>query len=168
MEHSRSDLRKLSAIVLTTGGWISGDLHLPAEQDACSFLDEERLLKMTDVLLEETGTLGQFYAVRTSAVALILAGDRSPGFQVPAPPADGRCVKVHLHVSAGDLQGEVDLPPGFRLTDFFQAADRWFVVRGCAVHSNFTPDPRPDGADRWPLALVNSAAVVGFTDDAVL
>lgn len=157
------------AILLTTNGWISGNLYLPLETDTtCAYLEQEWLLKLTDVLLEESCSVGQLYSVRTQAVSLIALNGSSAAFSMPAPTPGCRWVTIHLRLSAGNLCGELELPKNLRFADFLERENHWFAMQDCWIQSSFEPDPRPDGTNRWPLVLVNSGAIVGFSDDVVL
>lgn len=168
MSHFGKDLQEHPAIILSLSGWVSGKLHLPSLMDACTALSQTELLKLTDFLLEDSNSTGSFYGLRIACVDLILPDAEKSSFRLPQSAPDSQCLKIHLHLKRATVRGQLEVPPSCRLTDVLQDPRCWFVMRECTIKSRFEPDPHPQNADVWPLVLINSRAVVGFSDDKVL
>ncbi len=157
-------LRKVSANVLTSRGWLSGTFHVPPTQSLFDFLaPTTAVIKFTSVELPGGKRLIPFVGLRREAITIIeptLSDDliEPVGSAGRTTPHDVVCL-----LRDGELRGRLEVLVNVRISDFLRQQSGFLVLRRCIYAPYNEPDESPR-ARQLLTALVNLANAIGVAE----
>ena len=157
-------LRKVTANVLTSLGWMHGTFNLPPHQSLVDFLAPGvPVLKFTRVQLPLTTDVIPFVGLRRETVVLIepTLGDdlvETPGSAGRTTPRDVICL-----LTAGQVRGTLEVLVNVRVSDFLRQQASLIVLRRCIYAPYGESDDSPK-ARRMGTVVVNLSSAVGVAE----
>jgi hypothetical protein len=157
-------LRKVTANVLTSLGWLHGTFNLPPHQSLVDFLAPGvQVFKFTRVQLPLTHEVIPFIGLRRESVVLIepTLGDElveTPGSVGRTTPRDVICL-----LTAGQVRGTLEVLVNVRVSDFLRQQSSLIVMRRCIFAPYGETDESPK-ARRLGTVVVNLSAAVGVAE----
>jgi len=157
-------LRKVTANVLTSLGWLHGTFLVPLHQSLVDFLAPGlQAIKFTRVQLPLTAEVIPFVALRRESVVFIeptLTDEliETPGSIGRTTPRDVTCL-----LADGQVRGTLEVLVNVRVSDFLRQQSNLLVLRRCV----FVPYGEPldsQKARRLGTVIVNLSAVVGVAE----
>ena len=158
---SRPRLRQVPADFLTTLGWLSGTLHVPAHLPLEEHLALGRHdLKLTGVTIPEEPDRLRFLALRRDAVIVV-----APALAEEEEPASEFTVarEVACLLPAGILRGTLRVFSGMRLSDHLQQQGHLVTLRHCLL-APYGATANSAGARSLPAAVVNLDHALGIAE----
>ena len=158
---SRPRLRQVPADFLTTLGWLSGTLHVPAHLPLEEHLALGRHdLKLTGVTIPEEPDRLRFLALRRDAVIVV-----APALAEEEEPASEFTVarEVACLLPAGILRGTLRVFSGMRLSDHLQQQGHLVTLRHCLL-APYGATANSARARSLPAAVVNLDHALGIAE----
>lgn len=158
-----AELRRVPSVIFTPNGWIRGVFHVPVMH---GFLEHLNLagdfFKLTDVTLPDLKLDLKFFGLRRSK-ALIVLPDCDPRIlALPQITADYTVHRVSFLMEGGTVTGSLAIEEDIRLSDYLTNHDHFVVLKNCRFGAY---DTNPDEESRFPFLLVNTAGVIGGSDE---
>jgi hypothetical protein len=171
-EEDRSDssptadppLRKMTANVLTSLGWLHGTFNLPPRQSLVDFLAAGvQVIKFTRVQLPNSGQVIPFVGLRREAIVLIeptLADDLvdTPGSIGRTTPREVTCL-----LTGGQVHGVLEVLVSVRVSDFLRQQSSLIVLHQ-AIHVPYGEADDSARARRLGTVVVNLSNAVGVAE----
>ncbi len=157
MDRYHPPLRTVPLRLHSAQGWVRGRLHLPEAQGLLDHLNHSGpFLKLTEVQLDGGAPL-PFFALRASAVSLVLPEVDLPLSQDSSEPGEPH--RITCLLGPFTLEGQLDLLPHMRVSDVLMHQSRFFMLRETSLHG-------PDGMEHAARLVVNTAALWGVSERA--
>lgn len=147
--------REVKAKILTPTGWLEGVFHIPKKSWFADYLSHEHdFVRVTSVGLPN-GEEYPFFALHRAAMILILPMETETierGSERLVPHA------LLCLLEAGSLQGEIDILPGIRVSDYFHTQSRFVTMHDATL--------KVGGEDEQKVhrVLVNSDRILGVSE----
>lgn len=157
----RPATRQVDAELLTSVGWIGGSIVLPQLQSLTDHLSKAGpIVKLTNVLLPGRTEAVPFFALRSSAVAMVVPSSDERALAETIGTDHVRLAVLFL-MEHGVLRGDLVLPARLRLSDFLRQQTGFFAVhdaRWARYVAPGQPNPQPR---EFRCVLVHAPAVIG-------
>lgn len=158
---SRPSLRQVPAEVLTSLGWLSGTLHVPAHLPLIEHLALGRHdLKLTGVTVPGEPDRLRFLALRRDAVVVV-----APSLEeAEEPPSEFITAReVACLLPGGVLRGTLRVFSGLRLSDHLQQQGHLVTLRHCLL-APYGATANSAGARSLHTAIVNLGHAIGIAE----
>jgi hypothetical protein len=151
---------------LTSGGWISGRLHVPAQQSFLDFLQHGgAFITLTDAILPGRRTPLPFFALHRAGLALIAPDPGDAQLETLGAQGITSPWSVTCAFPSGVLEGQIDFLTNQRLSDYLRVPQHFILVREAKWEPLLADDVRPTHARRdFPVAVVQLAELVGIAE----
>lgn len=158
-----AELRRVPSVIFTPNGWIRGVFHVPVMH---GFLEHLNLvgefLKLTDVTLPDLKLDLKFFGLRRSKALIVLPDCDPKILALPQITADYTVHRVSFLMAGGTVTGSLAIEEDIRLSDYLTNHDHFVVLKNCRFGAY---DTGPDEESRFPFLLVNTAGVIGASDE---
>jgi hypothetical protein len=157
-----SGLRKVSAELLTTLGWLSGTLHVPSHVPLEEHIALGRHhLKLTGVAVPGEPDRMRFLALRRDAV-VVVAPAMAEAEAAPSPFSTPRHVACLL--PAAILRGTLQVFSNMRLSDHLQIEGQVVTLRHCLL-TQYGGTAHSANARPLHTAIVNLSWAIGVSEE---
>ncbi|HET6330805.1 MAG TPA: pentapeptide repeat-containing protein [Holophagaceae bacterium] len=158
-----AELRRVPSVIFTPNGWIRGVFHVPVMH---GFLEHLNLVgdffKLTDVTLPDLKLELKFFGLRRSKALIVLPDCDPKILALPQITADYTVHRVSFLMEGGTVTGSLAIEEDIRLSDYLTHHDHFVVLKNCRFGAY---DTGPDEESRFPFLLVNTAGVIGGSDE---
>lgn len=158
-----AELRRVPSVIFTPNGWIRGVFHVPVMH---GFLEHLNLagdfFKLTDVTLPDLKLDLKFFGLRRSKALIVLPDCDPKVLALPQITADYTVHRVSFLMEGGTVTGSLAIEEDIRLSDYLTNHDHFVVLKNCRFGAY---DTNPDEESRFPFLLVNTAGVIGGSDE---
>ncbi|MBS1785014.1 MAG: pentapeptide repeat-containing protein [Acidobacteria bacterium] len=158
-----AELRRVPSVIFTPNGWIRGVFHVPVMH---GFLEHLNLagdfFKLTDVTLPDLKLDLKFFGLRRSKALIVLPDCDPKILALPQITADYTVHRVSFLMEGGTVTGSLAIEEDIRLSDYLTNHDHFVVLKNCRFGAY---DTNPDEDSRFPFLLVNTAGVIGGSDE---
>ena len=158
-----AELRRVPSVIFTPNGWIRGVFHVPVMH---GFLEHLNLagdfFKLTDVTLPDLKLELKFFGLRRSKALIVLPDCDPKILALPQITADYTVHRVSFLMEGGTVTGSLAIEEDIRLSDYLTTHDHFLVLKNCRFGAY---DTGPDEESRFPFLLVNTAGVIGGSDE---
>jgi len=158
-----AELRRVPSVIFTPNGWIRGVFHVPVMH---GFLEHLNLVgdffKLTDVTLPDLKLELKFFGLRRSKALIVLPDCDPKILALPQITADYTVHRVSFLMEGGTVTGSLAIEEDIRLSDYLTNHDHFVVLKNCRFGAY---DTGPDEESRFPFLLVNTAGVIGGSDE---
>lgn len=158
-----AELRRVPSVIFTPNGWIRGVFHVPVMH---GFLEHLNLVgdffKLTDVTLPDLKLELKFFGLRRSKALIVLPDCDPKILALPQITADYTVHRVSFLMEGGTVTGSLAIEEDIRLSDYLTNHDHFVVLKNCRFGAY---DTAPDEESRFPFLLVNTAGVIGGSDE---
>lgn len=158
-----AELRRIPSVIFTSNGWIRGVFHVPVMH---GFLEHLNLvgefLKLTDVTLPDLKLDLKFFGLRRGKALIVLPDCDPKVLALPQITADYTVHRVTFLMEGGTLTGSLAIEEDIRLSDFLTNHDHFVLLKNCRFGAY---DTSPEEESRFPFLLVNTAGVIGASDE---
>jgi len=156
-------LRGIPSVIYTTGGWIRGTFHVPTMHGFLEYLNlSGDMLKLTGVILPYLEMELRFFALRRGKALLVMPDCDLALLQLPEPTAQYHVHRVSFLLEGGTVTGSLAIEEDIRVSDYLANHDGFLVLRNCRFGAHDAP---VEEESHFPMLLVNSATVVGASDE---
>ena len=162
----KPEQRDIAVRILTTAGWLSGHLHVPARSRLVEQLNRPTVFfGLTDVTLHARQARLPFLALHRNEMILVLPPDSETDLQhVPETEALASH-QITCLLDAGTISATMKTLKGLRVSDFFLNRQGFVLLEGATLQSGGW-DGRPATEDRHSRVIINSSRVLGIADMA--
>ncbi len=161
---SEPALRKVTANVLTSLGWLHGTFLVSAHQSLVDYLAPGvQVIKFTRVQLPPNGEVLPFVALRREAVVLIEPTLSDELIETPGSIGRTTARSVTCLLAMGQVRGELEVLVNVRVSDFLRQQSNLVVLRRCTFAPYGEPDDSPK-ARGLGTVVVNLSAAIGVAE----
>lgn len=161
-EELPDERRETRVRALTPSGWITGNLFVPGLIRLVDFIDNEKILRLTEVQIEGDPQAREFLALRRdSVILLIVEGNENLEAVETVGHQDEH--RVTCWINCGAVQGVLLLRLGTRLSDYLARHEGLVVVRECRYRIRNPMTMKVEEDEAWAI-LLNPEAVVAVTE----
>lgn len=158
-------LRRIPAVIFTTGGWIRGVFHVPVMHGFLEHLNlVGEMLKLTHVNLPYLKMELRFFGLKRNKALLVLPDCDPKLLHLPEPTADYHVHRVSFLLEGGTVTGSLAIEEDIRVSDYLANHNAFLVLRNCRFGAHDAP---PEEESHFPFLLVNCGAVVGASDERI-
>jgi uncharacterized protein YjbI with pentapeptide repeats len=158
-----AELRRIPTVIFTPSGWIRGVFHVPIMHGFVEHLNlAGEFLKLTDVTLPYLKLNLKFFGIRRSKALIILPDCDVRILNLPQITAEYVVHRVSFLMEGGTVTGSLAIEEDIRLSDYLTTHDNYVVLKNCRFG---TIDSKPDEESHFPYLLVNTACVIGASDE---
>ncbi len=162
----RPDQRAIAVRILTTAGWLSGQLHVPARSLLVDQLNRPTVFfRLTDVTIHARQARLPFLALHRQEMVLVLPPDDEGDLQNSTEAELQTSHDITCLLESGTITGRMRTLKGLRVSDFFLNRQGFVVLGDATLHSGGW-DGRPAREDRHARVIINSSRVIGISDTA--
>jgi hypothetical protein len=155
MDRYHPPLRTLPLRLHSSHGWLRGLLHLPEEHGLLDHLNHAGpFLKLTEVQINGGAPL-PFFALRSSAVDLVLLDPAEPLLDGSTEPGEPH--RITCLAGPFTIEGQLDLLPHTRVSDFLMHQNRFLLLREASLQG-------PEGLEHSAALVVNTGSLMGVTE----
>lgn len=156
-------LRRIPAVIFTTGGWIRGVFHVPVMHGFLEHINlTGEMLKLTNVNLPYLKMELRFFGLKRNKALLVLPDCDAKLLHLPDPTADYHVHRVSFLLEGGTVTGSLAIEEDIRVSDYLANHNAFLVLRNCRFGAHGAPT---EEESHFPLLLVNCGAVVGASDE---
>ncbi|HJW09303.1 MAG TPA: pentapeptide repeat-containing protein [Holophagaceae bacterium] len=158
-----AELRRIPSVIFTPSGWIRGVFHVPIMHGFVEHLNlAGEFLKLTDVTLPYLKLDLKFFGIRRGKALVILPDCDVRLLNLPTITADYVVHRVSFLMEGGTVTGSLAIEEDIRLSDYLTTHDNYVVLKNCRFGAT---DSKPDEESHFPYLLVNTACVIGASDE---
>ena len=158
-----AELRRVPSVIFTPNGWIRGVFHVPVMHGFLEHLNlAGEFLKLTDVTLPDLKLDLKFFGLRRGKALIVLPDCDPKILALPQITADYTVHRVSFLMEGGTVTGSLAIEEDIRLSDYLTNHDHFVVLKNCRFGAY---DTSPDEESRFPFLLVNTAGVIGGSDE---
>ncbi|HET8714436.1 MAG TPA: pentapeptide repeat-containing protein [Holophagaceae bacterium] len=158
-----AELRRVPSVIFTPNGWIRGVFHVPVMHGFLEHLNlAGEFLKLTDVTLPDLKLDLAFFGLRRSKALIVLPDCDPKILALPHITADYTVHRVTFLMEGGTVTGSLAIEEDIRLSDFLTNHDHYVLLKNCRFGAY---DTGPEEESRFPFLLVNTAGVIGGSDE---
>ena len=158
-----AELRRVPSVIFTPNGWIRGVFHVPVMHGFLEHLNlAGEFLKLTDVTLPDLKLDLKFFGLRRGKALIVLPDCDPKILALPQITADYTVHRVSFLMEGGTVTGSLAIEEDIRLSDYLTNHDHFVVLKNCRFGAY---DTNPDEESRFPFLLVNTAGVIGGSDE---
>ena len=158
-------LRRIPAVIFTTGGWIRGVFHVPVMHGFLEHINlTGEMLKLTNVNLPYLKMELRFFGLKRNKALLVLPDCDAGLLHLPEPTADYHVHRVSFLLEGGTVTGSLAIEEDIRVSDYLANHNAFLVLRNCRFGAHDAPT---EEESHFPLLLVNCGAVVGASDERI-
>jgi hypothetical protein len=156
-------LRRIPAVIFTTGGWIRGVFHVPVMHGFLEHLNlVGEMLKLTNVNLPYLKMELRFFGLKRNKALLVLPDCDPKLLHLPEPTAEYHVHRVSFLLEGGTVTGSIAIEEDIRVSDYLANHNAFLVLKNCRFGAHDAP---PEEESHFPFLLVNCGAVVGASDE---
>lgn len=156
-------LRRIPAVIFTTGGWIRGVFHVPEMHGFVEHLNlVGDMLKLTHVTLPYLNMELRFFGLKRAKAILILPDCDPTALHLPEPTGEYHVHRVSFLLEGGTVTGSLAIEEDIRVSDYLANHDKFLVLRNCRFGAQNAPK---EEESHFPMLLVNCGSVVGASDE---
>jgi len=143
------------AQVRTAADDLRASFHIPKDHGFADHLGKFAFWNLTNVTVQWAPEPLPFFSLRAAAALIVIPeGDEADLRLAPAHgPTDKH--RIACLLESGAVTGDIELPPGARVSDYLAHHAGFFLLRNARLDSQ---------AGKAPLVLVNAAALVGVSE----
>lgn len=158
-----AELRRVPSVIFTPNGWIRGVFHVPAMHGFLEHLNlAGEFLKLTEVTLPDLKLDLAFFGLRRSKALIVLPDCDPKVLALPHITADYTVHRVTFLMEGGTVTGSLAIEEDIRLSDYLTNHDHYVLLKNCRFGAY---DSGPEEESRFPFLLVNTAGVIGGSDE---
>ncbi len=160
-----AELRRVPSVIFTPNGWIRGVFHVPVMHGFLEHLNlAGEFLKLTDVTLPDLKLDLKFFGLRRGKALIVLPDCDPKILALPQITADYTVHRVSFLMEGGTVTGSLAIEEDIRLSDYLTNHDHFVVLKNCRFGAY---DTGPEEESRFPFLLVNTAGVIGGSDERI-
>lgn len=160
--------KEIPCVIFTRAGWMRGVFHIPELHGFLDYLMRGgEFLKLTDVTLPYLQKRLGFFGIRREEALMIIPDCAEDMLKLPRAVGRSRNLLVHFLLTNGYIKGSVTLDAGVRISDFLLKGHPWVVLRTSVLGPNPKATLVPGAGARYPLVLLNTAAILGASEESL-
>ena len=161
-EELPDERREAPVRALTPSGWIRGNLFIPGLVRLVDFIDNEKILRLTEVQVEGDTQGTEFLVLRRdSVIFLIVEGNENLESVESVGYQDEHLVTCWT--DCGAVQGVLLLRLGARLSDYLARHEGLVVLRECRYRIRNPLTMKVEDGQSWAV-LLNPRSIVAVTE----
>ena len=160
----RPEQRSIPVRILTSAGWLSGTLHIPARSRLVEQLNRATMFfRLTEVTIHGRNVGLPYLSLQRSEMILILPPASETDLQFvpetePLAPHELNCL-----LEFGMVSGTIQTLKGVRVSDFFLNRQGFVLLENATLRMGGMGG-KPETVDHEPRVIVNALRVLGVSD----